>query len=240
MKKSIIAILTTSLFACGGGGESAETPDNVPKATEVMPIGLWQGSAVTDGVTFQIAGLIAPDGEIRFIADDGEQNKGMITLDGDKYTISLKSYNDDGIFIGDGSVSGDYSSTAITGETSHAGEVTSTFSLTVSPESSDGASLSTITGNYATLDGLASIAIDVDGLISGSDDDGCVYGGSLTVPDSTVNVYDISLEVSNCGQFNDTYNGLATYATPFDDSNQKGLIFQVDNGAYSITDFIVK
>lgn len=242
MKKTIIAILTTSLFACGGGGGDAPitTSGNDQQAAAEMPSGLWEGIINADGDAFDVVGLVAPNGEARFISDDGEQERFNLVLDGGNYTADGVGYDEYGDFLFDISISGAYTSTSITGTATVDSEETSTFSLSLSGESGDGADLSTITGNYATLDGLTSIAIDVDGLISGSDDDGCVYGGSLAVLDSDINVYDIVLEVSNCGQFNDTYDGLATYAALFDDSPQKAIVFQVDNGVYSVTEALVK
>jgi len=110
----------------------------------------------------------------------------------------------------------------------------------VSDQSNEGASLDTVKGNYSTIDAETSIAIDIDGLLSGSDTNGCQYNGNVTVPDSSVNVYKLILEVSSCGIFNSTYTGLAAYTQLFDDSPQKGFLFQVDNGVYSVTDFIIK
>jgi len=244
MNKFAIAILASTLTACGGGGsESASTlviQETPSTPSEVMPIGLWEGEVISDGVTYQALGLISPNGEGRFIVDDGEQDKVMLTLNGDKFTGSILGYDYDGLFIASGTIAGSYSTTLINGSTTVGGNVIGTFSFEVSDQSNEGASLDTVKGNYSTIDAETSIAIDIDGLLSGSDTNGCQYNGNVTVPDSSVNVYKLILEVSSCGIFNSTYTGLAAYTQLFDDSPQKGFLFQVDNGVYSVTDFIIK
>ena len=242
MKKLSIIILISLLAACGGGGSDPITEKPVVQPTEKMPIGLWEGqlTLISDNSSIAVAALIAPDGEVRFITNDGEQDTGVFVLDGSTFTGNFKAYDYDGQYLNSGTVSGDYTSTSITGSSFINDVKVTTFSLNISDQSVNGASLSTITGNYATQDGETSIAIDVDGFISGSDIDGCQYSGSLTIPDASVNVYDMSLVVSSCGQFNGEYNGLASYAKPFTDSLVIGLAFQVDNGSFSVTDLIIK
>lgn len=244
MNKIAIAIIASTLTACGGGGsESANTsitPETPSTPTQVMPIGLWEGEVVSEGISYQTWGFVAPDGEARFITNDGEQDKAMITLNGNDFTGDILGYGFDGLLIASGTIAGTYSSTSISGSTTVGGSEISTFSFDVSEHSDDGASLDTVKGNYSTIDAETSMAIDADGLLSGSDTDGCQYSGNVTVPDSSVNIYKLVLEVSSCGAFNSTYSGLATYAQLFDESPQKGFIFQVDNGVYSVTNFIVK
>ncbi|MFT7007939.1 MAG: hypothetical protein ACJAXJ_002478 [Colwellia sp.] len=243
MKKLSIILLTLSLAACGsGGGESNSIQSSELVKVDVMPIGLWEGQLITlsDNSSIAVAGLIAPNGEIRFITDDGEQDTGVLVLDGSAFSGNLNAYDYDGTRIGSGTITGNYTATKITGSSFVDNVKISTFSLSISDESDQGASLSTIKGNYATQDGQTSIAIDADGVVSGSDTDGCQYSGRLTTPDSSINVYDMMLTVSSCGEFNGKYNGLATYAKPFINSTVVGLVFQVDNGTFSVTDLLIK
>lgn len=247
MKKTLIATLVMSLAACGGSGGSGGSDSSVtekdalqPTVKEVMPIGLWEGVALNNGVSYHTVVLIAPDGEARVFSDDGEQDKMTLVLDGNKFSSDLVGFDYNGALEGTGVVTGEYSSSTITGSVSVGGQQASTFSLAISDQSSDGASLSTVTGNYVTEDQETSVAIDSDGLISGSDTDGCQYEGVISVPDSSVNIYSLTLDVSSCGNGDGAYTGLATYAEIFDDSTQKVLMFQVDNGVYSVTDIFIK
>lgn len=247
MKKTIVTLLAVSLVACGGGGSDESAPETIiptpvptPTPVDVMPIGLWEGNVNVDGVDVDIVGMIAPSGEARFISEDGEQNRFNLILDDKEFTGKGVSYDYDGTFLGNLTVSGDYTPTSITG-TSKSGEViTSTFALSINDESKDGASLSTVTGNYVDSEQSASIAIDSAGVLSGSDDNGCIYNGNVTVPESSVNVYSLSIDVSSCAEFSGSYTGLATYALLFNDSSQKGFIFQIDNDNYLVTDVLIK
>jgi hypothetical protein len=247
MNKIAVAILASTLTACGGGGgdssESTNTPiiEETPSTpAEVMPIGLWEGSVVSDGITFHTFGLVAPDGEARYISDDGEQDKALLTLSGSDFSGDIVGYDLTGLLIASGTIAGSYSSSLISGTTTVDGIEVSTFSLELSDQSSEGASFDIIKGNYSSFNAETSMAIDVDGLLSGSDTNGCQYSGNITIPDSSVNVYKLALTVSSCGDLNSTYTGLATYAELFGDEPQKGLLFLVDNDVNAVTNFIVK
>lgn len=251
MKKIIIAMLTTSLVACGGGGSESssekiitlpepEKPITLPVITEVMPAGLWVGEVVNDGNTFQAVAFIAPDGEARILTDDGEHDRMTLVLDGDQFSADLVGFDSNGLLIGSGTISGEYSDTQITSSFDADGQQVSTLSLTISDQSSESASLSTVTGNYVSESQNISIAIDIDGFISGSDINGCQYVGNISVPEPAVNIYELTFDVSSCDIFNGTYMGLATNVTLFDDSTQKTLIFLVDNGLYAVTFSLIK
>lgn len=243
MKKTMVTLLTLSLAACGGGGGDdapTTTGGNDQQPVAKMPIGLWQGSVTADNEAFDVVGMIAPSGEARFISSDGEQDRFTIVLDGSSYTADGVGYDIDGYFLGDVEITGTYTETEISGTAEVDSVEVSTFSLTLAEESAEGASLSTITGNYSDVNQSASIAIDADGVLSGSDTDGCVYTGNVTVPEASVNVYSLSINVSSCGEFGGDYTGLATYTQIFDDSNEKGFIFQVDNDNYLVTDVLFK
>ena len=56
------------------------------------------------------------------------------------------------------------------------------------------------------------MSIDADGVISGSDDDGCVYNGTVTTS-KIGNIYPLAIEVSNCSFADGSYEGLGTLLT---------------------------
>jgi hypothetical protein len=51
------------------------------------------------------------------------------------------------------------------------------------------------------------MAIDAHGLISGSDSKGCIFDGTVTVPDPPHNMYGIDAHVSSCGTHDGQYSG---------------------------------
>lgn len=240
-------MFTVALTACGGGGGgggSDATDNNVvvppPVQAPVMPAGVWTGTVTADGVIYEAAGIIAPDGEARFITDGGEQTGLSLTLDGGSFSATGESYTYDGIYLGAGTASGSFTETTIAGTTESNGEVQSTFAFIQSDVTADGASLDAIKGNYSDLNQTASVAIDTDGVITGSDVDGCIYEGQVTIPNTDINVYELSLTISTCGEYDGDYSGLATYAQLFDDLQDKGFIFQVQSDSLIITDILVK
>lgn len=239
MKKIIISTLILSLVACGGSDSSNEV-EVVVDPVDVMPIGLWQGSITADGGSYDVVGMIAPSGEARFISADGEQNRFNIKLSGDSYTAEGVGYDINGNFLADIELSGAYTPATLNGTAKVNSVVMSTFTLTIADNSKEGASLSTVSGNYSDVNQSVSIAIDADGVLSGSDIEGCIYTGAVKVPESSVNVYSLAMDISSCAEFDGSYTGLATYTQLFDDSTQKGFIFQIDNGNYLVTEVLIK
>ena len=245
MKKLIlISIAALTLSACGGGGSDSgdktpPTPTPTPTPTpKVMPAGIWVGDITyTNGSVDDAYLLIAPDGETRFV-DSDEQGKAKVTLvDHENYTATMKSF---GTNYATGSMSGTYSKSRFKGEAFFGGTKASDYDFSKDSQSSNTASFATIKGNYVSVDYTASVAIDADGIISGSNTDGCQYNGQISIPDSTVNIYKVAFTASSCGSYNGEYSGLATYAYLHANSSRKALVYQADNGRLSFTEILIK
>lgn len=233
-----LALSAFFLVACGDSGSESDNSSALLQRV-MMPTGVWQGTSLyqMDGSIYTVVGLIAPNGEARLIADSGEQVKGKLNLYGQTFSGNMVSYSYSGSLLYRGSFSGSYTQDTINAETIINGNVTSKVSLNLDPSTHLGASLERVAGTFVTADQQTSIGIDKGGAISGSDTRGCIYIGSIQAPDTNINVYSISLGVSNCGEFNGNYSGLGTVQR-IDDIT--ALIFQVDNGSYSITNYIYK
>lgn len=107
-------------------------------------------------------------------------------------------------------------------------------------------SLDKLTGYWLSMTGPVGLQVAADGSIDGDEDGSCLYGGSFSIIDATVNVYRMSLIVTSCGDWDGTYTGLATVLDPAvigedepDATPGDVLMFQVDNGQYSITNVMV-
>ena len=244
------ALLLTALYGCGGGGGSDDsttettTPPvtTTPEPTLVMPVGVWAGDIVVteNSEQLEVVGLVAADGEFRFIREDEQQFTGTITLtDETNFTADGIGFDSDGLKLADGEFKGAYSDVSISGDTIFNNEVISTFDLSLLDITSADSGFNVIAGNYVDADGTTSVMIDDDGAISGSDSLGCQYTGAFTHADESVNVYSLSLTVSSCGEFDGEYSGLATYGKAFSDV-PVGLIFQGSNAAYSLTNILFK
>lgn len=244
-------LLTSTLVACGGGGSDSKsneqdtTPPPVttqPEPTLTMPAGVWAGNIVVteNSEEIEVVGLVASDGEFRFIRADTQQFTGTIELnDETSYSADAVGFDSSGYKMASGQFKGEYSDTVITGETIFNGDVISTFDLGLLDITSAESGLGVIAGNYVDAEQTTSIMIDDDGAISGSDTAGCQYTGTVSHEDSAVNVYSLAVTVSSCGEFNGEYAGLATYGQAFTDI-PSGLIFQGSNADYSITNILFK
>ena len=111
---------------------------------------------------------------------------------------------------------------------------TGTFTFSYSNLHQRSSSFAKLSANWFYTDGFvsATITIDGNGLISGSDTDGCLYDGQATIPDAAFNTYSLSFDIANCGIFNGLYNGLAV----LDDNNVQDdtLVLSADNGVVAM------
>lgn len=241
---SCLAIVLT--VSCGGGGGSAASSGgNPPVANERMG-GIWQGTSTAPGNNQSIIGVTLDDGRFRFLS---------LTTEGQFVgTMSVSNQN---------RVTGNGFGIAPAGFTWTGGSTVTTLSIagTVAERSSfDGtwatgtgesgffnmsfdpiynriSSLAKVQGTYTSYDDFgnatASFTFGAEGGVSGQDIGGCVYGGQLSIVDSSVNVYQITLVVSNCGQFNSTYSGLGILID-FNGTDDELLISVDDSIVYAI------
>lgn len=241
MKYFAVCAVALSLIGCGGGsGSDSSTPVLPTEPSPPAAIGLWFGQTSTiGGGTAEIAGIVTSDGRARFTSlESVETVKAQLSLSDNDFSSSSASYFYDGQLAATGEVSGTANNGVMTGTASAAGETIS-FSADRLAESDDGADLEAVSGNYAS-NGV-SVGIDVDGVITGSDVFGCLLTGSISIIDADYNVYDMTLNVENCGEVSGTYDGLAAYgAVPFDNGDAVGLVFSIDNGTFELSDFFIK
>ena len=74
-----------------------------------------------------------------------------------------------------------------------------------------GSALKTVEGVYPIfgfLEDSASFSVDATGVISSQSGSGCVCNGQISIIDDRYNIYDVALEVANCGAFDGVYAGL--------------------------------
>ena len=113
---------------------------------------------------------------------------------------------------------------------------TGTFSFVYDSMYDRGSALTTVAGSWVSVDELdnpiGSITIDAAGRMDAQDAAGCLYSGDLSIINASYNAYDLNLAVTNCGNFNGTYAGLAVVADT--DAADDTLIYSVDNGTWFI------
>ncbi|MEP1706501.1 MAG: hypothetical protein ABJJ82_19295, partial [Marinobacter sp.] len=85
--------------------------------------------------------------------------------------------------------------------------------------SNESISLDILSDSYLSLDQTTSFTIGSQGGLTGSDSTGCVFDGQISIQSSSVNVFDVTFEATNCGAIptsspserNGRYNGLGSY-----------------------------
>ena len=103
------------------------------------------------------------------------------------------------------------------------------FSLNYLAISDDDASLLILEGDwsFSNLSFNLDISIDQLGTLSGVDSAGCFYAGSVSVPDSQINIYQLTITKSSCDVKNGDYTGLG-YIVGGD------FIYAFSNGSYAM------
>ncbi len=180
---------------------------------------------MVQGASSQYAGLVSVDGEklggtlteylgaqARFFGFDGVRS---ITLAG---TVAERD-----------SVFGDYS-----------GEDDGFFSLDYSAKYERASSFDQTSGvwtfNMSSSGGAiynVTLDIDADGQLFGTDTNGCVFSGALSIIDGRYNVYEVLVDISSCTPFDGAYTGLAYRGDFAAGSTQLMLLFANSRYAFS-------
>jgi len=221
---AVFVVLTLMAAGCGGSGlsSSSTTPTNA------SAVGIWSGSDSASGLALQA--FINSAGQADFIRADGVQYIGTVQVSGDTLTLSVDGYTNVGSTFSSGSstygigtVNGTVTtatsiSATLTFTPTGGSQESSTWSLTFSSLSNTASSLSAIAGTYTSgtafvggtdpLSG-ASVTISSAGVISGQDSTSdCVVNGTVTVGDSSYDIYEVAYALSGCTGTYVDLNGL--------------------------------
>jgi len=221
--RKLISIFAVSLAisACGGGGSSDSGSSSVSASAAD---GIYFGSGNEDGFGgFEILGFV-DRGQLYAISDTGVGYTGTLNLQNENdYSTSLTLYDVDYARFDSASMSGNYTpDDSISGTYTRASGPKGSFSIDYLPEVY-GRPVSTdlISGTWDVTNATTTttITFDTNGNITGQNTDGCVYSGSISVPDESVNMFRVSLLIESCGQSNGSYQGLAAIMSSNSNSN---------------------
>jgi hypothetical protein len=146
-----------------------------------------------------------------------------IEFNGDSKT---STFNGQGTFTRFDSLNATYSGSNVTNNK---------FSLPYDARTNRVASLAGLAGDYLiTLKGSEKIKISATGVITNSENDNCDVGGTVTVPDATINIYQVTLIITDCsnvsGQnLNGTYTGPGTVLDLADYGDRKTFLVATRN-----------
>lgn len=203
--------------AGSGGAPSAPAP--TPAA--YSPEGLWEGTwTSSDGVSESMYAIVTPSDGIRFI----DQSPSAIYVG----SYAMQGNTGDGTLTGYAPVAGSFpdgSKTAsmalkmsmaaadsLTGSLTGGG-YSGSFKLAPKAGYRRGSSLGLLAGQWQYTDPAGSdnvtLSVDAAGTLSGKDGQGCVYSGTAALTDTRVNIYRLRVDVSQCGNYDGAYTGLA-------------------------------
>ncbi len=219
---TMAAVLATA--ACsGGGGDTSPAPGNTsgtPVSAKTTP-GVWQGT-VTSPTTGQssVVGLTNGSGHSVWMTTDGRVWTGQMPMSGTQFNATMAGYMYPGSRFPDGSNYGTWSMMAQyangtwSGQFNGSGDNT-TFSFSMHPAYDRPASLDVLAGTYTRTTSVGytmTMSVTQGGQLTGSDSRGCVFNGTVTVPDSNHNLYQIAATVTSCGILDGDYQGHGTLA----------------------------
>jgi hypothetical protein len=230
-----------ALNACGGGGGGGDNPPLSPSG-DANATGLWQGPfASSDGSTRGFNMLVAPDGRFagtidstggngRLVLGTGNTMLNMFSATGTVFAQAGEALLPNGqasdpLTVSSGAV---VARASLSGTLSGGGE-SGSFALTYEGVTSRGASLQAIAGVYGGYPllpgGLVSSSLVVSGnVVTFANDGGCNGAGTITVIDTSLNMYSWSMLLGACSGVPDhTVSGLATLADDSRGSNGKRI-----------------
>lgn len=209
------ALAALAIAGCNG---SIDGGMSNPMPTNASATGIWGG---TDSVTgMNVAGYIDSAGEAVFIRSDGVQFAGATQVSGDTLVAAVVAYTNFGSTFHDGSTYGlgTLNGTVASGSTltlalsftTNAGTAeTGSWSLTFSTLTNSGSSLNTISANYTDTASGSVISISGNGVMSGQNPaNSCVVNGTISIINSSYDIYQVSLTYQNCTGSYAVLNGL--------------------------------
>jgi hypothetical protein len=207
----LVALATTGCNGTYGGISN-------PMPTNASATGIWGG---TDSVTgLSVAGYIDPAGEAVFIRADGVQFAGATQVSGSTLVAAVVGCANFGSTFNDGSTYGlgTLNGSVATGSTltlslsftTNGGTAqTGSWSLTFSTLTNSGSSLNTISANYTDTASGSVISISGNGVMTGQNPaNSCVVNGTITIINSSYDIYQVSLTYENCTGSYAVLNGL--------------------------------
>ena len=218
----LVVALVTGLTACGGG--SSDSGGSSAATASVSPVnGIYMGDGFerltgTNTVFEYSLVAIVYEGKVQSLSNSGLTYSSTISAQSStEYRGLFRAYEAVGDFIETIEVDGSFEQKSnLSGTYTRQDRYEGSFSLDYVPEAYETpANIDLIDGswNVTNSEASASLTIDSSGQFFGSDADGCVFSGKITVPDPTVNVYQVNLRQENCGDIDGTYNGLASIDT---------------------------
>jgi len=233
-----IAAAAILMVACSSGSQNS-TPG---PGANARPGGVWVGQIVAPGDVQPVVAVTTDAGDFRVLSVTTEaQFAGTMTVTGNSGTGTGLGWAADGTTWDDGSGLTSLEITAnitertqISGDWTAGSGETGTYTLDYDNVHARPSSLASLADTWFFTDGAYSLFLSIDGNgdITGSDTDGCVFNGSSFIPDAAFNTYALTIDLSGCGAFNGTYQGLAFLTDSV--ATEDTLVVALDDGTNSV------
>ena len=211
-----------------------------PPPTSGTPTGIWEGTFTESGsVPVEAVAVIQGD-QIRVVSEDVAAGLvGTVSVSGTSFTASTTDYMLFGPPTGiTTSLSGTFTAgSAISGTYTSSDGSSGTMSLTYDTVTDKGSSLATIAASWVSSASTLQFSIDNAGAITGSDGT-CNFGGSVSIIDPAVNIYNMTLIVSTCPGVDGTYGGYAAVSDTVGTNDTLNII--VHNANLMLVDQLFK
>jgi hypothetical protein len=204
----VVAALGAALALGGCTGTDGST-SGTTTTTNASATGIWGGTDSVTGLT--VIGYVNSTGDAVFMRSDGAQFAGPTQVSGETLVAAVVGYATfgNGNQFSDGST---YGLGTLEGSVTTAGTMTLTLSFTTNNGTAlsgswslgfnsiatSGSSLGAVNASYTDTNGVAAISINAAGVMTGQDGNGCVLNGSISVSDSTYDVYQVTFTFESC------------------------------------------
>ncbi len=231
----IVGLMTGTLLIMGCGGDN--TNDSVEQTNPVL--GVWFGQATTiEGEQENVVIAVSPEGKAVMFS---HASHNMLIAHG-VVSESIFSSEDTMYYPGDnmtryGSMQASAVGDSLDGSASVSGRILGFSATKMSSQNS--VTLTDIAGNYSkTWENVSytrSFSIDSDGVISGSDTEGCVYSGAVEPISGMNTLFNVTINAEVCANSFE-YDGLLTYGVfPFSyegsTNERKGIVIVTEHSS---------
>ncbi|WP_166260498.1 hypothetical protein [Marinobacter salicampi] len=243
-RTTAIAASIFALSACGGGGSSGSDSPTAPASSlkdQVAP-GVYTTELVDDSgkITEGFVSILSPTGKHVVAVNQADMTTGALEFrtDGTFSGVGQRIFVKDGWKIRNldikGKVGDDRESLQL---------VTNDYRAALSRKnelSDQPISLELISGSYTrtTADGDTVFTLNGESLDGFSADTSCVYNGQVAIPDTSINVIEISFLAENCKDVQQTTgeqrNGQFTALATYDNEGNGTLTFVGNNGEVNV------
>lgn len=231
-------LIAAAMASCTADGGFTEAPIIINESAAGIYTGTFTSTAGAEPVDYQVTGIISQAHIGQFIIAESDRHySGRLNVFGSDLTGTLTQYRgvQDRFFGIDG-----VDSIAFDGRVAESDTIVADYSgendegslaLAYDPSYETDSSLDKTSGiwMYSGAAGYTvTLTIEANGDIFGSDTNGCVYSGLISILDEDYNVYRVVVMISECGLINDEYPGLA-FLSDFDGGVLNRLTLSVSN-----------